>query len=129
MNHPGIGVILANRICISVLNVAPLFLQMIGIGIAHIAAAAWYKEDIMALNHGFEKAIVRDTLVDLIATLIMIVTSILLAIFHSNSLPIIIVCGIVATIQVIVGIVQTKDLVLAIKNLRKKQKEWQNYGK
>lgn len=83
----------------------------------------------MALNHGFEKAIVRDTLVDLIATLIMIVTSILLAIFHSNSLPIIIVCGIVATIQVIVGIVQTKDLVLAIKNLRKKQKEWQNYGK
>ena len=30
---------------------------------------------------------------------------------------------IVGTIQIIVGIVQTKDLVLAIKNLRKKQKE------
>lgn len=82
----------------------------------------------MALNHGFEKAIVRDTLVDLVVTCIMIAVCVLLAIF-TESTAIMVSSIIVGTIQIIVGIVQTKDLVLAIKNLRKKQKEWQNYGK
>lgn len=82
----------------------------------------------MALNHGFEKAIVRDTLVDLVVTCFMITVCVLLAIF-TESTAIMVSSIIVGTIQIIVGIVQTKDLVLAIKNLRKKQKEWQNYGK
>lgn len=82
----------------------------------------------MALNHGFEKAIVRDTLVDLVVTCFMIAVCVLLAIF-TESTAMMVSSIIVGTIQIIVGIVQTKDLVLAIKNLRKKQKEWQNYGK
>ena len=82
----------------------------------------------MALNHGFEKAIVRDTIIDLVVTCIMIAVCVLLAVYTKN--PVAMISSIiVGTIQIIVGIVQTKDLVLAIKNLRKKQKEWQNYGK
>ncbi len=83
----------------------------------------------MALNHGFEKTIVRDIAFDLIIIFIMIAISIGLLVSNSSSLPIVIIYGIVATILIIIGIVQTKDLVIAIKNLRKKQKEWQNYGK
>lgn len=82
----------------------------------------------MALNHGYEKAIVRDTIIDLVVTCIMIAVCVLLAIF-TESTVVMVLSIIVGTIQIIVGIVQTKDLVLAIKNLRKKQKEWQNYGK
>ena len=82
----------------------------------------------MALNHGFEKAIVRDTIVDLVVTCIMIAIYIVVAILTESTF-LLVLCIIAGTIQIIVGIVQTKDLVLAIKNLRKKQKEWQNYGK
>jgi len=82
----------------------------------------------MPLNHGFEKAIVKDIAIELIATCFMIIVCVLLAIFIED-IVVIVLSIIVGTIQTIIGIVQTKDLVLAIKNLRKKQKEWQNYGK
>ena len=82
----------------------------------------------MALNHGFEKAIVKDTIIELIATCFMIATCVLLAVFTESTI-VMILSIIVGTIQIIIGIVQTNNLVWAIKKLRKKQKEWQNYGK
>jgi len=82
----------------------------------------------MALNHGFEKAIVRDIIIDLVITFLMIAFYIIIAIF-TDSTFLLTLCIIAGTIQIIVGIIQTKDLILAIKNLRKKQKAWQEYGK
>ena len=82
----------------------------------------------MALNHEYEKDMVRDILIDLIVTCFMVIVCILLAIFIESTV-VMALSIIVGTTQIIIGIVQTKDLVLAIKNLRKKQKDWQNYGK
>ena len=82
----------------------------------------------MALNHEYEKDMVRDILIDLIVTCFMVIVCILLVIFIENTV-VMVLSIIVGTTQIIIGIVQTKDLVLAIKKLRKKQKDWQNYGK